>query len=63
MGGTRMATNPQHGVVDQNLQVHGVDNLSIASLSVFPTGGSSNPTFTLMMMTLRLADRLRSKPG
>lgn len=62
MGGTRMATDPQQGVVDGNLRVHGIDNLSIASLSVFPTGGSSNPTFTLMMMTLRLADRLR-KPG
>ena len=59
MGGTRMAANPRHGVVDDQLRVHGVDNLFLASCSVFPTGGSSNPTLTLMQLTLRLADRLR----
>ena len=61
MGGTRMTNNPLTGIVDPNLAVHGIDNLSIASLSVFPTGGSSNPTLTLMMLTLRLADRLRAQ--
>ena len=61
MGGTRMSLGPQDGIVDTELRVHGIDNLSVASLSVFPTGGSSNPTFTLMMLTLRLADRLLSR--
>jgi choline dehydrogenase-like flavoprotein len=61
MGGTRMSSEPCQGVVDQNLQVHGVDNLFVASCSVFPTGGSSNPTLTLMMLTLRLADKLINK--
>ena len=61
MGGTRMSVGPQDGIVDTELRVHGIENLSVASLSVFPTGGSSNPTFTLMMLTLRLADRLMSR--
>jgi len=45
-------------VVDPQLRVHGTNNLFVASCSVFPTGGSSNPTLTLMMLTLRLADQL-----
>jgi choline dehydrogenase-like flavoprotein len=60
MGGTRMAANPGQGVVDAQLRVHGLDNLFVASCSVFPTGGSSNPTLTLMQLTLRLADRIRT---
>ena len=60
MGGTRMTADPSHGVVDAHLRVHGLDNLFVASCSVFPTGGSSNPTLTLMQLTLRLAERLKS---
>ncbi|MGC2163503.1 MAG: GMC family oxidoreductase [Silvibacterium sp.] len=58
MGGTRMGTDPLSSVVDGNLRVHGVENLYIASCSTFPTGGSSNPTFTMMALTLRLKDRI-----
>jgi choline dehydrogenase-like flavoprotein len=60
MGGTRMAAHPGQGVVDAHLRVHGLDNLFVTSCSVFPTGGSSNPTLTLMQLTLRLAQRLQS---
>lgn len=60
MGGTRMSQSQTDGVVDSNLRVHGVDNLFVASCSVFPTGGSSNPTLTLMQLTLRLAHQLRN---
>ena len=63
MGGTRMAADPRHGVVDAQLRVHGIDNLFVASCSVFPTGGSSNPTLTLMQLTLRLAEQLRKHPA
>jgi choline dehydrogenase-like flavoprotein len=59
MGGTLMGTDPERSVVDQDLKVHGLENMSIASCSTFPTGGSSNPTFTLMALTLRLAARLK----
>lgn len=59
MGGTRMGPTPQSGVVDAQLRLHGVSNLYVASCSVFPTGGSSNPTLTLMALCLRLAEHLR----
>ena len=59
MGGTRMGANSTDSVVDSSLKVHGLQNLYVASCSVFPSGGSSNPTFTLMALTLRLAEQLR----
>ena len=58
MGTTRMATDPAHGVVDSNCTVHGVQNLHVASCSVFPTSGVSNPTFTMLALSVRLADHL-----
>ena len=58
MGTTRMAATPRDGVVDRDCRVHGVDNLYVAGSSVFPTGGSANPTLTLMALAIRLADHL-----
>jgi choline dehydrogenase-like flavoprotein len=58
MGGTRMGSSSAQSVVDANLQVHGVENLYVASCSVFPTGGSSNPTFSLMALAMRLSERI-----
>jgi choline dehydrogenase-like flavoprotein len=63
MGGCRMGTDPSESVVDANLTVHGISNLSIASAAVYPTGGSSNPTFTIIALALRLADRLAAGFG
>lgn len=59
MGTTRMASDPAHGVVDPACKVFGVGNLHVAGSSVFPTGGWAFPTFTLIALSLRLADRLR----
>jgi choline dehydrogenase-like flavoprotein len=53
-----MGTDPRESVVDAELKVHGVANLYVASCAVFPAGGSSNPTFTMMALAMRLADRL-----
>ncbi len=61
MGTTRMADDPRRGVVDADLKVHGVDNLYIASSSVFPTVGFSNPTLTVVALTLRLCDHLTAR--
>ena len=58
MGGLAMGSDPTSSVVDPNLRVHTLKNLSVASCAVFPSGSSSNPTFTLMALTLRLADHL-----
>ncbi len=59
LGTTRMHDDPAHGVVDRDCRVHGIDNLYVAGSSVFPTGGWSFPTFTLVALSLRLAAHLR----
>lgn len=59
MGTTRMHLNPKQGVVDQNCRVHQLANLYVAGSSVFPTGGSANPTLTIVALSLRLADHLK----
>lgn len=58
MGTTRMSLSPRDGVVDLNARVHGVDNLHVAGSSIFPTGGWAFPTFTIVAMSLRLAEHL-----
>lgn len=59
MGGNRMSRSSNDGVVDENLKMHGMKNLYITGSSVFPTGGYSNPTYTILALTLRLADHLK----
>ena len=61
MGTTRMNSNSKKGVVNENCSVDGISNLYIAGSSCFPTAGSANPTFTIVAMTLRLADHLKSQ--
>jgi len=58
MGTTRMSTDPDGGVVDANCTVWGIDNLHIASASVFPTGGNANPTLSLVALSRRLGHHL-----
>lgn len=58
LGGTRMGNDYRYSVVDKNLQVYGLKNLFIVGGSVFPTGGNSNPTFTICALAIRLADHL-----
>ncbi len=61
MGTTRMGTDLATSVVDANCQVHGYDNLYIGSSSVFPTGGFSNPTLTVLALCLRIGDRVKEQ--
>lgn len=60
MGTARMSEDPQQGVVDRNCRVHGMDNLYVVGAAVFPTGGSANPTLTIVALTLRLAEELKA---
>ena len=61
MGATRMADDPKRGVVDRDGRVHGIANLYVAGSSVFPTGGSANPTLTIVALALRLAEHLKTE--
>lgn len=61
VGTTRMGHDPQTSVVDQNGQVHGIDNLLIASSGVFPTTGEANPTFLLAAFAARMAAFIAQK--
>ena len=58
VGTTRMAEDAENGVVDRNMKVFGLANLYLGATSVFPNGGSSNPTMTLILLLLRLAEHL-----
>jgi choline dehydrogenase-like flavoprotein len=58
MGGACMGVDPRSSVVDADMAVHGVDNLSIASAATYPTGAAHLPTLPLMALTLRLGERL-----
>jgi choline dehydrogenase-like flavoprotein len=59
LGGTRMSADPATGVVDVDTKVHGLANLFVAGSSVFPGGGSVNPTLTIVALALRLAAHLQ----
>ena len=57
-GTTRMAADPQRGVVDADCRVHGTGNLFVAGSSVFPTSGWANPTLTIVALAFRLAEHV-----
>jgi choline dehydrogenase-like flavoprotein len=55
-----MSEDPRRGVVDRNSLIHGIDNLYVTGASVFPTGGYTNPTLTVMALALRVARHCES---
>lgn len=60
MGTTRMSADPKNGVVDANCKVHGISNLHIAGASCYVTAGAPNPTLTLVALSLRLSDKMKT---
>jgi choline dehydrogenase-like flavoprotein len=60
-GSTRMGVSAASGVVDRNLRVFGLCNVSVVSTSVFPTGGGANPTMMLLMLALRVVHQLSTE--
>ena len=58
LGGTRIGTNKLNSVVDKNLKVHDINNLFISGSSNFLTGGYTHPTYTIVQLSLRLADKM-----
>ncbi len=61
MGTARMHDDPNQGVVDANCKVHGLENLYVAGSAAFTTAGSANPTLTLIALSLRLSDHIKTK--
>jgi choline dehydrogenase-like flavoprotein len=59
IGTARMSASPDEGVTNSDCRVHGIRNLFVASSAVFPTGGYSNPTLTIIAMAIRLAEHLK----
>jgi glucose dehydrogenase len=55
MGMTKMGDDPRTSVVDAQCRAHDHDNLFIVSGSVFPAGGTANPTLTIAALALRAA--------
>ncbi len=60
-GTTRMSEDPKKGVVDANCKVHGIENLFAAGSSCFPNGGAVNPTLSIVALSIRLADHIKTK--
>lgn len=60
-GTTRIADNPEKGVVDRDLRVFGTTNVYVCSSSVFPTSSQANPTYFLGAFAVRLAHHLTLK--
>lgn len=61
IGTTRMSDHPSTGVVDVNCNVHGFDDLFVASSSTFVTSGQANSTFMIVAFALRLADYFKQE--
>jgi len=58
IGTTRMGEDPESSVVDSRLRTHDLNNLTIASSSVFVTAGAMNPTLTIAALCLKAADHV-----
>jgi choline dehydrogenase-like flavoprotein len=59
IGTTRAHADPKRGVVDADCKLHGLANLFVAGSSVFPTGGASAPTLTIVALAVRLSEHLQ----
>jgi len=60
MGTTRMSDDPKEGVVDADCKVHGIANLHVAGASCYVTAAAPNPTLTLVALSIRLSDKIKT---
>ncbi|MEV6979204.1 GMC family oxidoreductase [Kitasatospora sp. NPDC093806] len=58
MGTMRMGAEKGKAVVDPDGRSHSHPNVWVVGASVFPTGGTANPTLTLAAVTIRTAEKL-----
>lgn len=59
IGGTCAGDDPKISVVDKNLKVHFLENLFVSGSSVFTTSGHNHPTYSIILLSLRLGDHLK----
>ena len=62
LGTARADARSQHGVVDENLKVRGVEGLYVGDGSVVPSSIGVNPQITIMTLATRLAFHLLGSP-
>ena len=60
MGGTIMGRNPNDSVVDADCRTHDHENLYIAGGATMPSSSCINSTLSMVAVSLRMADRLKS---
>jgi choline dehydrogenase len=63
VGTCTMNPDPQFGVVDQSLRVHGMSALRVIDASVFPTITTGNTNATTIMLAHRAADLVLARRG
>jgi len=56
LGTNRMSARPEDGVVNSHGQAHDIKNLFVSDGSQFTTGGSENPTLTIVSLAIRQAE-------
>jgi choline dehydrogenase-like flavoprotein len=56
-----MGNDLHTAVTDEHGEVHGRPNLFIAGPSLFPSYGYANPFYTIVALSLRLADHLKAR--
>lgn len=65
LGGCRMGSDPKKSVLNSWNQTHDIRNLFVTDGSAFVSGGSQNPTLTILALALRaseyLAERMKRK--
>jgi choline dehydrogenase-like flavoprotein len=63
LGTCRMSDQAGDGVVDPDLQVHGVDRLYVVDGSVFPSSLGVNPQISIMAFATRAAEHMLHRSG
>jgi choline dehydrogenase-like flavoprotein len=61
LGTARADARPAHGVIDGDLQLHGVQGVYVADGSAVPSSLGVNPQMTIMALATRLAFTLRKE--
>lgn len=61
IGTARMGRDANSSVVDADCRVHGIGNLFVNGAATFPTSSQANPTLTLVALSLRMAEHLKTR--